>query len=462
MENRNLYTKTFPRILFIFDVFLFIIAFLIAHILRFNIMPSDLLLNFEFLILLFIQLFIAYAFNVYQVFEKDLNLKIFSRFLVCQIAVTVSIFLIIFIFLRYETGIYGRVVLSMGIIIYTLPAFIIRLVLYYISIKSVKNLCTLFISGKTGAEKFVFEANNNNPKLSFKILLPSESYKKKYEKFINKKQIAGTINDLDKILKKSWSSIVFGIKSELSAESIKNLLKKRLNGIRVYELSEFYEINWQKIPIHYLNDNWFVFSQGFYLLHNKISLRLKYISDKILAFILLLLTFPLSFFILILIRLESRGNAIYKQKRIGLNGKNFTLYKFRSMYINSETNEAVWAKKDDERATKIGKILRLTRMDEIPQLVNVLKGDMSFVGPRPERPEFFKLLEKNIPFYRLRHIVKPGLTGWAQVKYSYASSIDDTEKKLEYDIYYIKHCSFFLDAEIILKTIRVVLFSRGR
>jgi lipopolysaccharide/colanic/teichoic acid biosynthesis glycosyltransferase len=164
----------------------------------------------------------------------------------------------------------------------------------------------------------------------------------------------------------------------------------------------------------------------------------------------------------VLIRLESSGGAIYKQVRTGKDGKDFTIFKFRSMRSDAEKNGAQWASQNDSRVTRIGNFIRKTRIDELPQLFNILRGTMSFIGPRPERPEFNRSLEKELSFYNLRHIVQPGLTGWAQVLYPYGASLEDAKEKLQYDLFYIKNYSLWMDISIVLKTITVVVFGRGR
>jgi lipopolysaccharide/colanic/teichoic acid biosynthesis glycosyltransferase len=164
----------------------------------------------------------------------------------------------------------------------------------------------------------------------------------------------------------------------------------------------------------------------------------------------------------IAIKLESPGPAFYKQERVGKNGKLFTIIKFRSMRQDAEKHGPVWATKDDDRTTYVGSFIRKVRIDELPQLINVLRGEMSFVGPRPERPVFVEQLTEVIPFYSQRHLVEPGLTGWAQVKYDYGASVEDALQKLQYDLYYIKNVSLFFDVWIILQTIKIVLFGRGR
>jgi len=189
--------------------------------------------------------------------------------------------------------------------------------------------------------------------------------------------------------------------------------------------------------------------------------RFKRVVDVVVSAILMVLFSPVLLIIAFLIKLDSKGSVLFIQKRVGQDGGVFDLIKFRSMYSDAEMNGAVWAEKDDLRVTRVGKWIRRLRIDEIPQLWNIVKGQMSFIGPRPERPEFVKLLEKEIPYYYLRHAVKPGLTGWAQINYPYSASLEDSEIKLEYDLYYLKNMSLFLDFQIFLKTIAVVLFRQG-
>jgi exopolysaccharide biosynthesis polyprenyl glycosylphosphotransferase len=183
--------------------------------------------------------------------------------------------------------------------------------------------------------------------------------------------------------------------------------------------------------------------------------------DVAAALTLLILASPLIIAVAIIIKLDSPGPVLYRQRRIGFGGREFDMLKFRSMVVDAEKNGPQWAAKNDCRVTRIGRLIRKTRFDEIPQAINILSGDMSFVGPRPERPEFVKVLETEIPNYHLRHIVRPGLTGWAQVKYVYGASVEDARIKLQYDLHYIKHFTLWLDCSIMLMTVRVALFGVG-
>lgn len=253
--------------------------------------------------------------------------------------------------------------------------------------------------------------------------------------------------------------------ADLNAESRHKLaaalLDSRLRGLQVNDAVDFYEEITGKIWVEALNPQWFVYTDGFRC--SRISALFKRCFDVAFALVLLLLTAPLVLLSAIAIKCESAGPVFFRQVRVGLHGKLFTIYKFRSMRQDAEGESGpAWATEHDDRVTRVGRFLRSVRIDEIPQAFNVLKGEMSIVGPRPERPCFVAKLEQEIPFYGLRHYLKPGITGWAQVMYRYGASVQDSYEKLQYDFYYAKHHSFRCDAAILLKTLKVVLLGRGQ
>lgn len=239
------------------------------------------------------------------------------------------------------------------------------------------------------------------------------------------------------------------------------LLEAKLSGAMVVDIRSFYEHVAQRLPLSQINDEWLLQTEGFSLNTRGSLRRLKRALDVLIALSLLVITLPLILVTALVVRLESPGPVIYRQDRVGLREREFTVYKFRSMRRDAEKSGAVWAANNDARVTRFGKFIRKARIDELPQLWNVLKGDMSFIGPRPERMAFVRQLKKTIPYYSLRHTVKPGLTGWAQVCFPYGASEDDARRKLEYDLYYIKNMSLLLDIHIIFKTMGVVLFPKG-
>ncbi len=240
------------------------------------------------------------------------------------------------------------------------------------------------------------------------------------------------------------------------------LLKYRLKGLPIYSLSDFCESMLFLVPVQEINNDWFIKAQGFTMLHSNIALRIKRMLDVFLALILLSLSLPVTLITAALVKISSPGPILFSQTRVGMNGVSFKIFKFRTMQENAESEGAVWAKQNDTRITAIGHFLRKSRIDELPQCWNILLGDMSLIGPRPERPEFTSSLAVDIPYYDLRHVVKPGLTGWAQVCYPYGASTEDSLKKLQFDLYYIKNYSLMLDLNILLRTVFVTVRRQGR
>jgi sugar transferase (PEP-CTERM system associated) len=241
---------------------------------------------------------------------------------------------------------------------------------------------------------------------------------------------------------------------------VRELLDIRLSAIQVEDASSLLEKISGKIEIETLHPSALIYSDGFRMGAGFLFVR-RVVSFMVAAG-LLLLCLPIIPIIAILVKLSSSGPILFRQQRVGRRGELFTLYKFRTMRQDAEASSgAVWAGKNDPRVTRVGRFLRKTRLDELPQLWNVLIGDMGFVGPRPERPEFVSWLSEKIPYYNLRHIIRPGLTGWAQVRYSYGASLEETQEKLKYELYYIKHMSLSLDLLIIFETFKTVLLRRG-
>ena len=241
---------------------------------------------------------------------------------------------------------------------------------------------------------------------------------------------------------------------------MRQLLDCKLSGIKVYDLNTHFEKTLGQIRVDYLNAGWLIFGDGF----NQDDLRtfVKRVFDIVCSSVLLLFSAPVMLATALLIKLESRGPVFYRQERTGLNGQSFKVTKFRSMRTDAEKDgKPRWATANDSRVTRIGHIIRRLRIDELPQLINVLNGEMSLVGPRPERPFFVQQLTQEIPFYAVRHSVKPGVTGWAQVRYHYGSTVEDSQEKLQYDLYYVKNHSLFLDLVVLMETVGVVLTGKG-
>jgi sugar transferase (PEP-CTERM system associated) len=274
--------------------------------------------------------------------------------------------------------------------------------------------------------------------------------------------VMGTCDQLREIAQRVGAhTAILAIPNNRSKKLIRNILDARMQGINIRDMADVYEQLTGRIPVRNIGDQWLLFAEGFYVLHKEYIQKIKRLFDLIASGLLLSLTAPMIGLTALAIRMDSRGPVFYRQQRVGRGQKVFTIYKFRSMRQDAEIGKARWAAERDPRVTRVGRFLRLTHIDEIPQIWNIFKGDMSLVGPRPERPEFVEVLENEIPYYFVRYTVRPGITGWAQVSYRYGASIEDAKNKLEFDLYYIKNMSLFLDFKILLRTIGVVLLGDG-
>jgi sugar transferase (PEP-CTERM system associated) len=262
------------------------------------------------------------------------------------------------------------------------------------------------------------------------------------------------------IRKEKPHKIVISLSERRGIFPLRDVLNCKLRGVEIVDAPSFYEQVTGKLLIENITPSWFIFSDGFKITRSKRFY--KRVFDALFSVVGAVIALPLVPAIAFFIKIDSPGSVFFRQWRVGEGGRNFLLYKFRTMRKDAESRTgAVWAQEGDPRVTRVGRILRKTRLDEMPQILNVLKGDMSFVGPRPERPEFVEKLTEVIPYYSERHFVKPGITGWAQIKYPYGASVEDAIEKLRFDLFYIKHFSPFLDLLIILETIKVVVFGRG-
>ncbi len=274
-------------------------------------------------------------------------------------------------------------------------------------------------------------------------------------------RVIGLTEELDKVVKReNIDRIVVAMGERRGQLPTDKLLQLSLTGeVTIEEGQSFYERITGRVSLNMLRPSWLIFSgRG---RQKKIAAFARTAVHWLVALIGAILSLPIVIVTAILIKLESRGPVFYKQERVGKNGRTFVLTKFRSMRVDAEQDGPVWASKGDSRTTRVGRVIRKIRIDEIPQFWHILKGEMSFVGPRPERPHFVAQLAEEIPFYEQRHLIAPGLTGWAQIKYPYGASIEDARQKLQYDLFYIKNHGLVLDAIIIFETIKIILFGRG-
>ena len=375
-----------------------------------------------------------------------------SRDFIISSALNFILFLIFYFFLKMEK-------------------IIIAFVVYDI----LQNLLFAFLLKIFKQNKKVLILGDEEPKEKIeKILKDEEKYK--YIGFIaeNNLNSLGTIENAKEIIEKySVEEIIYTSRKQAKKYS-EQIVELKLSGTEVTDYLSFLEQIEGKIDTEKIDDLWVVTSDGFKVLNNSLQKRIKRLFDIVMAILIFIPAFPFMIITYILVKLDVgikyiilnpmkilKNPAFFKQKRIGFRGKEFEIIKFRSMKIHDPSKFSKYASEHDNRITKFGKFMRKMRLDELPQLINVLRGDMSFVGPRPEWNELGRDYEKKIKNYKLRYGVVPGLTGWAQVMYPYGASVDDAERKLEYDLYYIKHQDFVLDTVVFFKTIKIVLFGKG-
>jgi len=332
--------------------------------------------------------------------------------------------------------------------------------LYRQLIQNPRSQRRLLLLGAGRPAQIIADAvNGSHP--DYKLLGSVNGLHEGVDEPVNGTKILGVVDELGRISRATRPDvIVVALTERRRSLPLPAVLECKLQGIDVEDWPDFYEKLTGKILLTDLRPSWLIFSDGFRTSHA--TLRAKRAIDSLLAGLGLLLTLPLSLLIAVLVKLDSPGPSLFRQERLGQGGKRFRLMKFRSMRHDAERETGpVWAGEHDPRVTRVGRLLRRSRLDELPQFFNVLKGEMSLVGPRPERPAFVHELQEKIPFYVHRLVVKPGITGWAQVKYPYGSSVEDALEKLQYDLYYIKNLTIFLDLLILLHTLQVVLFGKG-
>ncbi len=389
-----------------------------------------------FTILFFLWLILFYIGGLYDLknlknglaFKRNFSFILFLMLLVA----------ILFFYLITSFGVSPKTNLLLFFILFGVPEYIWRHI-YNIVLATTMRPLNLTIIGSNKDEQLLINYITGNPQLGYRIRHKIETIDKNFEEKLTETDIL-VIPDYIK-------------KDKLMVRHIYNTIFK---GIEVKDVSTFYEEIFGKIPLSELEESWVI--ENLSSQHSLFDTAKRPIELG-LAFILALICLPIIAVIVVMIELTSRGSIIYKQQRVGRYEKKFILYKFRTMVTDAESEGPKWAEEDDSRVTTVGRFLRRTHLDELPQLINVIQGDLSFVGPRPERPEFVERLKKKIPYYEVRHIVKPGITGWAQINYKYASSIDDTYEKLQFDIYYLKKRSLVLDLLILLKTMRTLFIN---
>ncbi|HLL75068.1 MAG TPA: TIGR03013 family XrtA/PEP-CTERM system glycosyltransferase [Pyrinomonadaceae bacterium] len=280
------------------------------------------------------------------------------------------------------------------------------------------------------------------------------------QSIVNPRVVGLTTEMADVVRREGVDRIIVAMGERRGQFPVRQLLDLSLSGgVAIEEGAPFYERLTGRVHLGMMRPSWLIFSSRGR--HSHLASAVRTLTHRGVALAGAILSLPVALLTAVAIKLESPGPVLYRQERVGKNGRTFTIMKFRSMRADAEKDGPVWAQDRDARVTRVGRFIRTTRIDEIPQFWNILKGEMNFVGPRPERPHFVKQLAEEIPFYKQRHLTRPGLTGWAQIKYPYGASVEDARQKLQYDLYYVKNQSLWLDAVIMFETIKTILFGRG-
>ena len=427
-------------LVFIFEIFL---PFLIIQ----NLVNKKDLIIFQnislisIISLIFLWFFFSYLrerysrFNIKKTYKNFLvNLK---NILIVVILVTSFLFIL--------------KVMNINLYLNTKNLPLLLLIITFLSISQEIFLTTIFLYLSPANNIEIFILGSEEDLNEIKNILKNYKYESKLNfKIINSNFKSNIIPD----------KLIISKENQLSKNEYKLLENYIFNGVQITSKYKWFESELNCLPVDLLNkEN--ILEYKFFSNNKNFQFKLKRLFDILLSLLLIILSLPIILCSGLLIWLSDRGPILYKQEREGLFRKKFNIYKLRSMIVDAESFGPQWASKNDKRITLVGNILRKTRIDELPQLISVLKGDMSLIGPRPERPEFNKLLEKEIPHYNLRHLFKPGLSGWAQVNYTYSSSLSESKNKLSYDLFYISNYSIFLDLLILFKTIRIIFNGRG-
>ena len=442
-------TNPISRLLLLLDIIGIAVCFNIAHNLRVDVWVSS---TSVLVFIIIATLMCLYTFNTYTIEAPNKALRVVSRTILASLVAFLIAILTGFLIGREAfIPLFGRTILFVGFMLFIIWASLFR----YLAIR---------LNFRTNDNRWLF-IGNQNMATEFHRDFDKHKYTGVLDCYIVDQSVesnGANISEYQKLISKPWNGVIIDSLNTLTKDIAADLLQQRLSGMRIFSLTEFYSKQWTKVPIFYIGQQWLMDVDGFSLLEDSVNFKLKRVFDILFSIFLGALVLPIMLIIGLCIRLTSVGPAFYKQRRVGLNGKEYYLYKFRTMQIDAEKEGPRWTSIDDPRITQLGSFLRRTRLDELPQIYNVLLGQMSFIGPRPERPEFVANLEKEIPYYDLRHLVKPGITGWAQVMFDYGASQEDAREKLQYDLFYIKNQSVLLDSIILLKTLKTVMNAKGR
>ncbi len=459
----DMFLKHLPKrhaLLFLGDAIIIALSHFLSPSIRFGTFTIDLVQPSPgWVAIIIIYLFAFYTSNLYDFDLKFKNPQYFFKFIIA-ITLGAALVTMFFFFLpSLKHGSYGRGTFLINVCLLGILSYSWRLGFESIFKGFLNRQKRVLIIGAGHAGKALYEVLKDH--LDYRVVGFIDNDPDKQD-MLNLPRILGDCAVLEKMIAAhKVDSIVLSITHMSDQALLRATMHSKMEGIHVYNMPDFYEEVTGKLPIEHVDDLWFVNTPMAGVRSGIYTRKGKKMLDVTCSTFGLLFCLPFIIAIAIAIKLESKGPILYRQMRVGLNGKPINVIKFRSMKLNAEGKNAVWAEKSDPRVTKVGRIIRKIRLDEVPQMWNVLKGDMSFIGPRPERPEFVEMLKEKIPYYFLRHSMKPGITGWAQVNYPYGASKEDALEKLKYDFFYIKNLTPLLDFHILVKTMRMILLGGG-
>jgi sugar transferase (PEP-CTERM system associated) len=453
----NQQTRYKQLILFLGDFFIIIFSLYLSVFIRFlNYINVIDIYTVATLFSIFAYHTLFYIFDLYNLSFTFKSTAYFARVLS---AVVIATLLVAIPFYFFPTWKFGRGIYLINVVLIFSLSYSWRLafrVFFFIVDKPKK----IAIAGAGYAGETICNILKGNSAYIIKSIYDDNPGK--LNKQINGYPVSGTTSEISKLAETGEiDAVVIAVIHDRNPELLNTIIHAKMNGVEIYDMASLYEELTGKLPVLHLTHGWMAYTPFHGIRKGLYTSRIKKIFDMCLSVTGLILASPLMLIIAMAIKIDTKGPVLYRQKRVGFNERIYDLIKFRSMTGDAEIHGTFWAQENDPRVTRIGNIIRKTRFDEIPQLWNILKGDMSLIGPRPERPEFVQKLEDEIPFYTFRHAVKPGITGWAQVNYKYGASKDDTIEKLQYDLFYIKNLSVFLDLQILFKTLRVIMFREG-
>ncbi len=460
----RLFGHYIPRTLFLLLALEFIVLFVTVHIAAEIRLPRleespDLYQSFNLKASIFaaIHVVVMIAVGLYRRATRDSFVAIISK-LFWSVVIAFAVMSVLFYI--FPNIFIGRGVFGLSLIIGFLLLTVVRYIFFAVADKELFQ-SRILVLGTGSRAKQILRLKRKSDWQGLK-LVGFLHLKGDKDEVDDENLVIRSDDPLDKLVERyGIDQLIIAVDDTRKNYPVHDIIKLKLGGLRIIDITEFFERQTGRMEIDTLSPNQVIFFDGFH--SDYLREAVKRIFDILVSLIFLVISLPICLVLYFLIKHESRWRdpVIYSQVRTGQYGEPFTVFKFRSMVVDAEKDGPQFAAKNDARVTKIGQIMRKTRLDEIPQMWNVLKGDMSFVGPRPERPEFVQLLSEKIAFYNMRHRVKPGITGWAQISYPYGDNDEDAKQKLQFDLYYIKNFSLFLDLTILIQTIQVIVWQKG-